>query len=218
VSAENANQAGNNLIKGFSEIISLPISMYVAGIVLLFTLIIAIIDIQRRSKASAISAGLNWQCFIYATIFWIGNYFSSIFVIVPFRDDIQDANIIGLAMISSFSGVFAFKGVITNLDITFYKNGILTIETWIEHALFNAVEKTTSKDIDKREKKLYAILSPLSEDILNTYITTYISTNDVRRLEKEALASSSDARLYKIFALINQPSEITNKIINQIKK
>jgi hypothetical protein len=215
---EKANQVSNDLIKNFSEIISSSISVYVAVIVLFFTLLIAVIDIQRRSKATMIVAGFNWQCFIYATIFWIGNYFSSIFAIVPFRNDIQDGNMVGFALFSSFSGVFAFKGILTNLDITFYKKGFLTIETWIEHALFNAVERTTCKDIDEREKKLFSTLSLLQENVLNTYITSYIGPNEVKRLEKEALAGSSNTKLYKVFALINQPPDITKKLILQIKK
>lgn len=120
-------------------------------------------------------------------------------------------------MISSFSGVFAFKGILTNLDITFYKKGFLTIETWIEYALFNAVEKTTSKDIDIREKRLKSMLSGLPESELNAYITSYIGKDRVKALEQEAASTGSDAKIYKMVALINQPQDITNKIINQIK-
>jgi len=210
-------ESSNAVIKDFSEIISLPISAWIACAVLVFTLILVVIDIQRRSKATTIKACFNLQCLIYAAIFWVGNYFSSIFSIIPFRADIQEGNLLGFVMISSFSGVFAFKGILTNLDITFYKKGFLTIETWIEYALFNAVEKTTSKDIDIREKRLKSMLSGLPESELNAYITSYIGKDRVKALEQEAASTGSDAKIYKMVALINQPQDITNKIINQIK-
>lgn len=212
------SQINNTLIKDFSEVISSPISAYIAAIALLFTLMIALIDIQRKAKTSSFVSWFNFQCLIYALIFWLGNYVSSIFAIVNFRNEIKESNMLGFAFIAGFTGVFAFKGVLTNLNITFYKNGFLTIETWIEYALYNAVEKTTSNDIDHSERKLSKLLSPLEESTLNALIAQYLGEEKVAELEDAARLSKSNTRQYKQFALINSPQEVISKIINQVKK
>ena len=79
-----AEITANTFVKAFSKIITGEIAIYLAIVVFAFTALVALIDIQSRSKSTTIKSNFNISCLIYGGIFWSDNYFASIFALVPF--------------------------------------------------------------------------------------------------------------------------------------
>jgi hypothetical protein len=107
----------------------------------------------------------------------------------------------------AFFGVFAFEALIQRLNVTFFDQGVLTLNDWITKARDRAVAATISADGDRqigREQLVAELLrgdTKLTDDRLNAYVQSWLGPGRVKELEDAAGADGADPRLVKCLAL-----------------
>ena len=69
--------------------------------------------------------------------------------------------------------VFAFQGVVGNINITIFGQGVLTIEEWINIARDQAISSAAERQViidDRRADEYADVLKKLDPVQLNTYV------------------------------------------------
>ncbi len=179
----------------------------------LLTFLVVAIELPTRSKQSP-RACLSYPTFLYLVISLLGNELAmfAAFKTVPFGE-FENWRDIGSALV----GVFAFEGMMKQINVTLFDKGVLTISDWIskarDFAISSAYAKQSKMGIDKSVKNAN-LLESLSEQILNTYLAN--ANQDVQQINALIAESGSVAKMYKAMTLVNvSEPDVINAIINE---
>lgn len=178
---------------------------------LIFTSLICLIEIPSRSKAS-VRACLGWSFVLYVLIFIVGNATATLLAPPLVPQDLLAALAGWAPLLYAFAGVFAFQGVLGNTNVTFFGQGVLTIEEWIakarDNAVANAVKKQARLELHSAQQCAEELREKLSAAELNTYVARYMAPETVRKLEADALNANADPALYKaLWFAMEKPEE-----------
>lgn len=175
--------------------------------VLGFTVLIACIELIAKTSTSG-KAILNISTLLYVGILFLGNLLASALFLIPFVEIITaKGNSQSYAPLAAFVGVFSFEGVLSNVNITFFNKGILTIADWISKARDAAIADSVATDVQetvRTETQTAERLAKLPIDKLNTHITHVFGAGAVAKLDAEAKADDSDPALYKALKLVSK--------------
>jgi len=178
---------------------------------LLFTSLICLIEIPSRSKAS-LRACLGGSFVVYVLIFIVGNATATLLA-PPLAPTDLSAALAGWApLFYAFSGVFAFQGILGNTNVTFFGQGVLTIEEWVakarDNAVANAVKKQARLELHYAQQCAEDLREKLSPAELNTYVARYMNPETVKKLEADAANANADPGLYKaLWFAMEKPEE-----------
>lgn len=187
-----------------------PVSMALV-LSLFFTSLLCLIEIPSRSKAS-VRACLGGSFVVYVLIFIVGNATATLLT-PPLVPTELSASLAGWApLFYAFSGVFAFQGILGNTNVTFFGQGVLTIEEWIakarDNAVASAVKKQARLDLHRAQHCAEELRLKLSPADLNTYVARYMTPETVKKLELDAVNANADPALYKaLWFAMEKPEE-----------
>ncbi len=205
--------------------------LYAAGLAAGFTLLISVIEVWHRSKASQLWLCVGTAFLMYLVVLLVGNVASTaaaMSMVRPFVADAMPSDSETAAALtipaqllwfwSAFLGVFAFEAVFQRVNVTFADQGVLTIHDWINKARDSAVAKAIEQDVDariRREQLLAVKLdkSDISDSDLNTYVQNYIGGTAVKDLEASAERDGANARLAKAIALAQGAYDRASKLV-----
>ncbi|MDQ3802372.1 MAG: DPP IV N-terminal domain-containing protein [Acidobacteriota bacterium] len=118
-------------------------------------------------------------------------------------------------LVAPFLGVFAFKFVLGNTNITVLEKGVVSIEDWIKGVRDYSVAKAIENQVRFSHQlalKSAEKLNGLEEEKLNTYIFQYLE-EDPGRLEREAKRNKAEPKFYKALELATRKPEETAAIL-----
>ena len=95
------------------------IAVAIIAITITLTALIAVIEIANESKASP-RATVSPMFWIYFTILAVGNCFSALIAPIAIRDAVPVDLGSFLPFFYAFAGVFAFRGILSNTNITIF--------------------------------------------------------------------------------------------------
>lgn len=179
---------------------------------ILITCLLAVIEVLSRSKQNSLRACMSSKLPLYVVILVIGNAAATLFVSVGAPDALPEQfKVLGpwpSAFIYAFIGIFAFEGVVSNTNITYLSQNVLTFQNWVGKALDPAVAAAVQNGVqgtnDLRENMAQR-LQTLEEDQLNTHLATCCGGSEfVMQIEAEAKASGSNPKLYKALELADR--------------
>ena len=178
-------------------------------IAVVVSLVIALIEILRKSQVGNIKACLSGPSFLYFIILSFGNVVTTILAWQVVVTTIPPAVASYYYLFSAFFGVFGFEIILKNTNITMFDKGVLTIKEWTEKALDIAgaaavAKQVTYKQID--ESRLNSMLMRKSDTDINTRVLNKWGAGKVDALNAEANASSADPKQYKVLQLIKDLS------------
>jgi hypothetical protein len=194
----------------------------VAGLVaLLLTYVMLLVEVLLRAKAT-FKATLNLPCLFYLVVLAFGNVLMTLFALPqldgrisePLRPWVQP-------LLAAFAGCFAFHGVLSNMNITFFQKKLLTFDDWIAKARSLAAGAANEKQgaLDAEEDIAIARrLAALHPGKLNAYVAEYLPGTDIRELESRARANGADAPLYKALELATKDRRKAKAILRAHKR
>jgi hypothetical protein len=182
------------------------------------TVLISAIEVPVRSKTRLVSS-FTAAFWLYAAILNVGNIASALLatmvVGVPWPQ-------FALPFFYAFFGVFAFQGVMSNTNLTFFDKGVLTIQDWIGKARDYAVETAVVNQVKKDDRRTQALAGRLSADIteaqLNTNIIKSLGKDILKQMDTDAAASSADGRFYKALVFASQKPSEAEAIVRQLPR
>jgi len=201
--------------------------VYIAvSIALGMTIVLGLLEILYESRADLRSC-LTWPLLIYLFIYMMGNTFATLLSRPAIGESLPADLLSWSPFIYAFAGVFAFQGVIGRTNITFFSQGILTIEDWISKSKSAAVDRALqneSKLIEKRASQLsdraesYAqeISANIPEERLNAHIRQHMGEGAVQMLEASAQAANADLLFVKSLALAYSVPDQAARIVRQL--
>lgn len=173
---------------------------YALLVALGLTALVVLVELLRLSKAERVPACFTIQSAIYFAIQFVGNAVATLLAIKALSAEqangVPDSWIV---FFSAFLGVFAFEGILSNTNITFFNKNALAFQEWIAKAKDPAIEKTIRKNADLSNSELYtaaAKLKAVRDDELNTYIDNKFGAGTAAKLRDEAQKGGSDPQLY----------------------
>jgi hypothetical protein len=185
-----------------------------ALLALALSLLICLIEAPNRSKVR-LRACIGLAFLLYLLIFIVGNTFTTLVASTLLTDRMPSswaALKAWFPFFYAFFGVFAFQGIVSNTNVTFFGKGVLTIEDWISKAREDVVGKAVEKDVQLKHRTALAaarILKDLPEKDLNAYISQYMEANSVATLTAKAREDNASPQYYKALALANaKPDEV----------
>jgi hypothetical protein len=174
--------------------------------VLAFTLLIAPIDIVVRAKQVALKECYGAAFWFYALILLIGNIVAALLAFPLLAPRIQNPAV--LPFIAAFAGVFAFQGVLSNTNVSFFGKGVLTIDDWIDKARTASVEAALTRHArNERDTimRMATALQALDDDQLNTHLlNSGGATIVIANIEARATSSGANVKLYKALILATE--------------
>ncbi len=182
---------------------------------ILFTCLLAFLKVARDSQASA-RACVGWPFVAYVLIFLIGNTVTTILAVPLVVKALPPVLSSWFPLFFAFSGVFAFQGVLAKANITFYGNGVLTIEEWIALARDHAVESAAQRQSAREHATTITwahSLQQLPPEVLNTYLVHYLSQETVLESEERARATGADPHFYKALRLATEKPKEAQAIV-----
>ena len=203
-------EGGTSGVSGIESFVLSPVSTALL-LSLIFTILICLIEIPSRSKAS-VRACLGWSFVVYVLIFIVGNVTATLLAPPLVPADLSAALAGWAPLFYAFSGVFAFQGILGNTNVTFFGQGVLTIEEWIakarDNAVANAVEKQARLELHRAQQCAEDLRNTLSPADLNTYVARYMNPETVKKLEADAMNAKADPALYKaLWFAMEKPEE-----------
>lgn len=115
----------------------------------------------------------------------------------------------------AFLGVFGFKVLLQNINVTFFGKGVLSINDWIykarDNAVASAIESQTNAD-SLRSQKLANRLKELSDDTLRAHVINALGTIRLQELEATAQSAGADARLTMALVLAHEAYDTARAI------
>lgn len=188
---------------------------------LIFTSLICLIEIPSRSKAS-MRACLGWSFVVYVLIFIVGNATATLLAPPLVPQDLSAALAGWAPLFYAFSGVFAFQGILGNTNVTFFGQGVLTIEEWIakarDNAVASAVKKQARLELHRAQQCAEDLRKNLSPADLNTYVARYMNPETVKKLETDAVNANADPGLYKALWFAMEKPEEAAAVAKRAKK
>lgn len=195
------------------------------GLAVIFSLLIGIIELRYRTKASFTSC-LTSSAVVYIAILLVGNTATTltaaatvtkVFTTPPPATPATNPpfNQTGEKVTKhpehpdfswfwfAFLGVFGFEILLQNINLTFAGKGVLSINDWITKARDSAEAAAIKAEADAshdRAQILAQKLMAIPESQLNTYILALLHKNAVE-LDEAAANAGADPVLYKALAL-----------------
>src|SRR5207248_2674452 len=108
---------------------------------------------------------------------------------------------------AAFFGVFAFQGVLRNMNVTIFNKGVMTIQDWIAKASDSAVAAAIAKQARLDLARQRAIVERLMEmpiEEVNTYVLQLLGSNTGAALDEAARREHADKKLYKALELASK--------------
>ncbi|MDA1315954.1 MAG: hypothetical protein O2968_21740 [Acidobacteria bacterium] len=131
-------------------------------ITILLTALIAVIEIVNESKASP-RAIVSPVFGMYFAILAVGNCFPAL--VAPLV--IRDAVAVDLGHLwpffYAFAGVFAFRGILSNTNITVFDQNVLTIQDWIAKARTPAIAAAIKNQILREKEDAQQLANDLTK-------------------------------------------------------
>jgi hypothetical protein len=104
----------------------------------------------------------------------------------------------------AFLGVFGFSVLLKNMNVTFFRQGVLSINDWISKALERAVASAVKAQATANfhtAERMAGKLRALPEADLNAHVLNALGMARLKQLEKEARTTGADVALTKALAL-----------------
>ena len=186
---------------------------------IVLTLLVGLIEISYKSKASFKACLWNWSFPVYLAIFILGNcvatLLSALFVKLPSQLAAY------LAFLSAIFGVFAFQVIMSNTNITFLGKGVLTIDDWISKARDQAVAaaiQTETQNADRARNAVASELEKLEEGRLDAYMDNKLGRTEFEAIAAAALKHGTNAILYKTQAFAAKDLTSAMNLVTEMKK
>ncbi len=182
--------------------------MFVLALILavLLTIILVAIEIPLMAKAS-LKASLSGPVLLYLGIFSLAHVFATIIAFVVLNKDKLGPDLVPFRpLMAAIAGVFAFRAVLRNTNITLFQKNVLTIESWVDRARDLAVASAIAREAEINEEYLVAAARRMSEydvQTLNAWISISLEA-DVKELEGAANKAKADVRYYKALVLASE--------------
>ncbi len=176
--------------------VRVPGTSVVFAIVL--TLVVGLIEISYKSKASFKACLWNWSFPLYLAIFMLGNGVATLlsFLFVKLPGQLAAY----LAFLSAFFGVFAFQVIMSNTNITFLGKGVLTIDDWVSKARDQAVAaaiQTEAQNADRARNAVASELEGIDEGRLDAYMDSILGPSEFEAIKAAAAKHGTNGKLYK---------------------
>ena len=160
---------------------------------------------RRISRESQLASFVTVPFFMYLAILTVGNSVSTVLASVMLGEAWGESLGMWYSLIYAFIGVFGFEAVISKMNVTVAEQKALTIYTWLREAEARTIGAVLEKqrELDERFKTdLIELLRLLEEEELDTFCTTYVGAEDLRKINNEVLSGRIDLRYVKAFVLV----------------
>lgn len=182
--------------------------------VIAFSLLVALIEISSKSKASWRQL-IGTRFVFYVLILILGNIIATALAFtIPGPEQLPKW------LWSAFIGVFGFQAIIQNINVTFADKGFLTINDWINKARDSATADAVEAEEDAKQLKIQQLadrLAGLPLATLNTQLTAIVGPTAPPDLARQAQEAGLDEALLKALTLAatdyKKASQITIKVI-----
>ncbi len=172
----------------------------------LLTIILIAIEIPLVAKAS-LKASLSGPVFLYLGMFSLAHLFATMIAFVVLNEDQLGPDLTPFRpLMAAIAGVFAFRAVLRNTNITLYQKNVLTIEDWVDRARDFAVASAIAREAEINEEYLVAAARKMSEydvQTLNAWISVSLVA-DVQELEEAAQKAKAEVKYYKALVLASE--------------
>ncbi|MBC6409647.1 MAG: hypothetical protein GDA42_04200 [Ekhidna sp.] len=167
----------------------------------ILTILLALIQISADSKSPDIRGTLTLSFAFYILVMMIGNIITTLLSVsivdnyMTKKDDTNEINqlfLIGPIWIwYSFFGVFGFEAIIQKINITFFNQGVLSINDWLTKAKRAATAATLEKVVELSFEHTQKLAKQLAE------------TKDTSDIHTFALVKLGDDKYNEVMSLIN---------------
>lgn len=187
---------------------TLTLSIIISVLLTCITVSIEIIYLSQARIRACISSRFALYFLIQALGNGMATLLASVFLADKLPESIQKWN----PVIFAFFGVFAFEGIMSNTNLTFFDKGVLTIQNWINKGRDPAVAYAIKQNAQLEENEVIRFAHTLRDTVslkeLNTYLSNTITPEELARIEADASKSGSDPHLYKALELARRnPSQ-----------
>jgi len=171
----------------------------------LLSVLVCLIDVPRSAKTTSLRTVLHPWSLFYFLILLAGNTLATIAVGPSILEKLTALKRFYPYLAAAF-GVFGFRGIISNLNVTIFQKNILTFDTWITAARNQAIAETIRRNVEAASDELYrnanAIAREVDEAQLNAAIAQEKGPEAVAILEKAAATAHADPKHYKSLELM----------------
>ncbi|MBC6426955.1 MAG: hypothetical protein GDA51_10935 [Ekhidna sp.] len=167
----------------------------------ILTILLALIQISADSKSPDIRGTLTLSFAFYILVMMIGNIITTLLSVsivdnyMTKKDDTNEINqlfLIGPIWIwYSFFGVFGFEAIIQKINITFFNQGVLSINDWLTKAKRAATAAALEKVVELSFEHTQKLAKQLAE------------TKDTSDIHTFALVKLGDDKYNEVMSLIN---------------
>jgi hypothetical protein len=185
------------------------------------TALVAAVDIAWRAKAGLIPA-LTGSIVPYFLLMAFGNVVTTLLGSISIRKSLPPDLLTWMPLFAPFFGVFGFEGIISNTNVSIFGKGIISFPEWLGRARDSAVAAAVKKEVQIGHNRMLGSASylhdNLSEEDLNTFLTTWCGQETVTSIEAAARASKSNIQLAKALELATKEPERTKALMKQRRK
>jgi len=173
----------------------------------LLSILVCLIDVPRNAKTTSLGTVFHSWSLFYFLILLTGNAVATIAVGSSILEKLPALRRFYPYM-AAVCGVFGFRGIISNLNVTIFQKNILTFDTWITAARNQAIAETVRRNVEAASDELYRIANDITEQVdeaqLNAAIAQEKGPAAVAVLEKAAATAHADPKHYKSLELTKE--------------
>lgn len=197
---------------------TLTLSVLISVLLTCITVSIEIIYLSQARIRACISSRFALYFLVQAVGNGMATLLASVFLADKFPESIQKWN----PLIFAFFGVFAFEGIMSNTNLTFFDKGVLTIQNWVNKGRDPAVAYAIKQNAQFEENEVIRCAHRLRDTVplneLNVYLSNTLTAAELATIEADAAKSGSDTHLYKALELSRRNPSQTAAILKEKKR
>lgn len=182
------------------------------------TLLTSVLDVKFRAK-SGISSTFTSHFAAFAILQVIGNAITALGAIYLVHDKLPEGLQWYAPFIYAFVGVFAFEGVLSNMNISLFDTKILKFQEWVgiarDPAVASAIAKEARLNTTTRTKLANQLKTLCPPTDIDTHLRVKLGETEWLKIEQ---ATYADTLLYKCLRLAEEDENNAKALVRHYKK